>query len=232
MSKYVGEGEKLVKQLFKLANEKAPSIIFIDEIDSMCGNRSEGENESSRRIKTEFLVQMQGVGNDNNNVLVLGATNLPWGLDPAVRRRFERRIYIPLPDKIARMYLLRNKLKGLDEHLSEDDIDHIADKTDGYSGADIEILCKDAAMMSLRFAQQARYFTPVNTPTGPKFMPVRQYSNGVRECSVYDLPDRGLKLPELSRQDMLDALAKAKPSVNKDDLGEYEEWTKQFGVQD
>ena len=232
MSKYVGEGEKLVKQLFKLANEKAPSIIFIDEIDSMCGNRSEGENESSRRIKTEFLVQMQGVGNDNNNVLVLGATNLPWGLDPAVRRRFERRIYIPLPDKVAREYLLRNKLQGLDEHLSDEDMDHIAEKTDGYSGADIEILCKDAAMMSLRFAQKAKYFQPVNTPTGPKFMPVSQYSHGVRECSVYELPDRGLKLPELSRNDMLGALAKAKPSVNSDDLGEYVEWTKQFGVQD
>ena len=232
MSKYVGEGEKLVKQLFKLANEKAPSIIFIDEIDSMCGNRSEGENESSRRIKTEFLVQMQGVGNDNNNVLVLGATNLPWGLDPAVRRRFERRIYIPLPDKIARNYLLRNKLKGLDEHLNDEDMDHIADKTDGYSGADIEILCKDAAMMSLRFAQKAQYFRPVSTPTGQKFMPIKSYENGCRQCSVYDLPDRGLKLPELSRQDMLDALAKAKPSVNNEDLGEYVEWTKQFGVQD
>jgi vacuolar protein-sorting-associated protein 4 len=68
----------------------------------MCGNRSDGENEASRRVKTEFLVQMQGVGHDDTGVLVLGATNLPWALDPAIRRRFERRIYISLPEYEAR----------------------------------------------------------------------------------------------------------------------------------
>ena len=69
-----------------MAHEKSPSIIFIDEIDSLAGARSEGENESSRRVKTEFMVQMQGVGNDTGGVLVLGATNLPWALDSAIRR--------------------------------------------------------------------------------------------------------------------------------------------------
>jgi vacuolar protein-sorting-associated protein 4 len=68
----------------------------------MAGNRSDGENEASRRVKTEFLVQMQGVGHDDTGVLVLGATNLPWALDPAIRRRFERRIYISLPEFEAR----------------------------------------------------------------------------------------------------------------------------------
>lgn len=79
---------RLVKQLFTLARENKPAIIFIDEVDSLCGNRGEGESEASRRIKTEFLVQMQGVGNDMQGVLVLGATNIPWALDPAIRRRY------------------------------------------------------------------------------------------------------------------------------------------------
>lgn len=70
-----------------MARESKPSIIFIDEVDSLCGSRSEGENDATRRIKTEFLVQMNGVGHDDTGVLVLGATNIPWTLDPAIKRR-------------------------------------------------------------------------------------------------------------------------------------------------
>lgn len=78
---------RLVKQLFELAREQKPSIIFIDEIDSLAGSRNESESEGSRRIKTEFLVQMNGVGHDDSGVLVLGATNIPWQLDNAIKRR-------------------------------------------------------------------------------------------------------------------------------------------------
>ena len=108
VSKWLGESEKLVKNLFTLAREHKPSIIFIDEVDSLCSSRfvhfhkflsvdifsinfifttlrSDNESESARRIKTEFLVQMQGVGNDNDGILVLGATNIPWVLDAAIR---------------------------------------------------------------------------------------------------------------------------------------------------
>ncbi|KAJ7198241.1 P-loop containing nucleoside triphosphate hydrolase protein [Mycena rebaudengoi] len=96
----------LVKQLFELARESKPSIIFIDdEIDSLAGSRSEAESEGSRRIKTEFLVQMNGVGHDDTGVLVLGATNIPWQLDNAIKRRFEKRIYIPLPGPEARRHM-------------------------------------------------------------------------------------------------------------------------------
>jgi len=114
-----------------MAREKKPSIIFIDEIDSLLSNRSEGENEASKRVKTEFLVQMQGVGNDDKGILVLGATNIPWGLDPAVRRRFEKRIYIPLPEQHAREYLL-TKLANKTKHtLSEEDFAELAERTEG-----------------------------------------------------------------------------------------------------
>ena len=228
MSKYVGESEKMIKTLFRLANEKAPSIIFIDEIDSMCGNRSEGENESSRRVKTEFLVQMQGVGNANEKVLVLGATNLPWALDPAVRRRFEKRIYISLPDEEARMYLLRNKLKGLDENLTDEDLKHVASKTQGYSGSDLEVLAKDAAMEPLRFAQITKNFKKVPKDGGQGFMPIQ---NGPADFvgSVYDLPQHSLVLPPLTKMDLLNSLEKSRPSVADDDLKGFTNWAKEFG---
>ena len=71
-----------------MARQNKPAIIFVDEVDSLCGARGEGDSEASRRIKTEFLVQMNGVGNDMDGVLVLGATNIPWQLDAAIRRRY------------------------------------------------------------------------------------------------------------------------------------------------
>lgn len=89
-----------------MARENKPAIIFIDEVDSLCGTRGEGESEAARRIKTEFLVQMNGVGNDMEGVLVLGATNIPWQLDSAIRRRYAypfSRIPRPHPPSVAKI---------------------------------------------------------------------------------------------------------------------------------
>lgn len=92
---YTNHLRRLVKQLFQMARESKPAIVFIDEVDSLCGSRGEGESEASRRIKTEFLVQMNGVGNDMDGVLVLGATNIPWQLDSAIRRRYSHQFDLP-----------------------------------------------------------------------------------------------------------------------------------------
>ena len=118
VSKWQGESEKLVRTLFEVAREKRPSMIFIDEVDSLCGKRTEGENESSRRIKTEFLVQMDGCGHDTKGLLVMGATNTPWELDEAFRRRFEKRIYINLPEESARTLMFTSKLQGVTHTLT------------------------------------------------------------------------------------------------------------------
>ena len=132
VNKWMGESERLVKSLFELARSTKPSVIFIDEIDSLMSNRSEGENDATRRIKTEFLVQMQGVGKDDDGILVLGATNIPWDLDPAVRRRFQKKIYICLPDEPARLVMFKLNLGDTPNSLNDDDIKNLASITDGY----------------------------------------------------------------------------------------------------
>ena len=118
-----GQSERLVKTLFEMARESpgGRAVIFIDEIDSLCSSRREGEDDSLRRVKTEFLVQMNDVGKTDDNVLVLGATNLPWELDGAIRWRFEARVYIPLPDAEARCAMLKMHLGDSPNNLSDAD---------------------------------------------------------------------------------------------------------------
>ena len=143
-----------------MAREQKPSIIFIDEIDSLCSSRSEGESESARRIKTEFLVQMQGVSNNQKGVLVLGATNVPWELDPAMRRRFEKRIYIGLPHEKARAYMFKLHLGDTQNSLTDADFDEMGKKSDRYSGSDVATCVREAIMEPLRKCRIAKFFKP------------------------------------------------------------------------
>ncbi|KAF8366948.1 vps-4 [Pristionchus pacificus] len=226
MSKWLGESEKLVKNLFQLARENKPSIIFIDEIDSMCGSRSDNESESARRIKTEFMVQMQGVGMDNAGILVLGATNIPWTLDAAIRRRFEKRIYIPLPDVHGRKEMFRIDV-GKNQHtLSDADFKALADRTDGYSGYDINILIKDALMQPVRRVQSATHFKRIE---GGKLLPCSPGDTGAVEMSWLDVASEQLAEPKLSMNDIMRSLASVKPTVNRDDLSKLEKFTSDFG---
>lgn len=135
MSKWIGEGEKTVKALFAIATYRQPAVVFIDEIDSLLCQRSADENEATRRMKTEFLVQLDGAGTDlDARVVIVGATNRPEELDEAVRRRFVKRLYIPLPDEESRSQLFGNLLGNVKHELSEEQISNLVDRTKGYSG--------------------------------------------------------------------------------------------------
>jgi len=166
VSKWLGESEKLVANLFNMARESAPSIIFIDEIDSLCSARGEGESEAARRIKTEFLVQMQGVGHNSDRVLILGATNLPYSLDQAVRRRFDKRIYIPLPEEHARATMFKVHLGETPNDLTDADFNELASKTEGLSGSDIAVVVKDVLFQPVRRTQDATHFKPIEKKDG------------------------------------------------------------------
>lgn len=119
MSKWVGDSERLMRHLFGLAAIYSPSIIFIDEIDSMLTARSSTENEAARRVKTEFLVQLDGVGSSQGRILVIGATNRPFDLDEAALRRMTKRIYIGLPDLAAREAQLNKMISSVNNNISK-----------------------------------------------------------------------------------------------------------------
>uniref|UniRef100_A0A7S3G3Q6 microtubule-severing ATPase n=1 Tax=Palpitomonas bilix TaxID=652834 RepID=A0A7S3G3Q6_9EUKA len=151
-SKWVGEGEKLVRALFAVAYSVQPSIVFIDEIDSILTARTEGENEASRRLKTEFLTQFDGVSSSSGHVLFMGATNRPQEIDDAALRRFTKRVYIPLPDDAARASLVSHLLKGQCHSVKGAELRSVVSFTTGYSGSDLAALCKEAAMGPVREA--------------------------------------------------------------------------------
>ncbi|XP_030638411.1 katanin p60 ATPase-containing subunit A1 [Chanos chanos] len=209
-SKYRGESEKLVRLLFEMARFYAPTTIFIDEIDSMCSRRGTSEeHEASRRVKAELLVQMDGVGGTSENdpskmVMVLAATNFPWDIDEALRRRLEKRIYIPLPSAKGRVELLKISLKELE--LAHDvDLDKIAEQMEGYSGADITNVCRDASLMAMR-----------------------RRIEGLTPEEIRNLSRDEMHMPT-TMEDFETALKKVSKSVSAADLEKYEKWITEFG---
>ncbi|KAG8637746.1 ATPase family AAA domain-containing protein FIGL1 isoform X2 [Manihot esculenta] len=203
-SKWIGEGEKLVRALFGVASCRQPAVIFVDEIDSLLSQRkSEGEHESSRRLKTQFLIEMEGFDSGNEQILLIGATNRPQELDEAARRRLTKRLYIPLPSSEARAWIVRNLLEkdGLFK-LSKEEIDTICNLTEGYSGSDMKNLVKDASMGPLREALK----------------------QGIEITKLRKEDMRPVTLEDFEK-----ALQEVRPSVSMSELGTYDEWNKQFG---
>jgi vacuolar protein-sorting-associated protein 4 len=235
VSKWMGESERLVNGLFQLARERAPSIIFIDEIDALCSTRGEGESEAARRIKTEFLVQMQGVGKDDGKrVLLLGATNLPYSLDQAVRRRFDKRIYIPLPEPSARAKMFKIHLGDTPNELTPADFEELGAQTEGFSGSDIATLVKDVLFQPVRKTQEATHFKPLRGKDGKEYLlPCSPGDTGAIPATLQELADQNLadkvQPPMITKTDFEKVLLRARPTVSTRDLETYENFTKEFG---
>jgi vacuolar protein-sorting-associated protein 4 len=230
VSKFQGESEKLVRALFELARKESPSVVFIDEIDSLCSARNSNEGDNSKRIKTEFLVQMQGVGKIMEGVLVLGATNDPSSIDPAMRRRFQKRIYISLPNDGARADMFQNNLHGTPNLLTEEDFVRLSSITSGYSGDDIKNVVRDALMEPLREALTSNYFVYEEDQDGNAWwFPCTRETEGCREVSMHELPDDQVQCASVCVAHFLTSLMKTKPTVGQSELVAYEDWTRQFG---
>ena len=198
-SKWVGESEKTVKSLFKIAYKKVPSIIFIDEIDSILSKRSESENEATKRLKTEFLIQFDGLGsNTSARLLVIAATNRPMDLDEALLRRLPKRVYCGPLDEDGRFEFIKKVINRVETNLSDEDIREIAKKTNDYSNSDLMELCREAA------------YQPVRELTDEQILKLKSFR-------------------PLVKQDLLEAVDKIRGTLSKKVRDELQRWNEQFG---
>ncbi|CAI2165381.1 4086_t:CDS:10 [Funneliformis geosporum] len=200
-SKWVGDGEKMVRALFAVARVNQPAVVFVDEIDSLLTQRTDGEYESSRRIKTEFLVQFDGVKTaslEEDRILIVGATNRPQEIDEAARRRFRKKLYIPLPENEGRFTIVKNLLLKQKHLLTDEQIRDICGKTAGYSGSDMDGLCREAALGPIRII------------------------GDIRTISADDVRP-------INYQDFLDAITQVRASVSDCDLELYQRWNQEYG---
>jgi len=220
VSKWRGDSEKLVRVLFELARFHAPSTIFLDELESLMSQRGTGgggsEHEGSKRMKTELLVQMDGLARSDDLVFLLAASNLPWELDHAMLRRLEKRILVDLPSLEAREAMLKQYLpplihsvEGSVEIKTEIDYEQLATRTEGYSGSDIRLLCKEAAMRKVR-----KIFDLLET-----------HQTVGEDGRATPLPK--LEIEPVSTEDVEAALKHTKPSARqlKD---KYKDWQKEY----
>jgi vacuolar protein-sorting-associated protein 4 len=204
LSKWLGESEKLISTLFKLGRMKAPSLIFIDEIDSVATRRGEGtESGGERRVKTQLLSEIQGVKSTHDKpLLILGATNRPWDLDAAMLSRFEKKVYVPLPDIPARAAIFKIHTLGVNSSLREEDYIELAARSETYSGRDISNVCREVIML-----------------------PVRELDmSGLLENS-----NQEVKVRDINLEDFKKTLKKVKPMITKNQLKQHEDWKKDFG---
>ncbi|XP_031742919.1 katanin p60 ATPase-containing subunit A-like 2, partial [Cucumis sativus] len=216
VSKWRGDSEKSIKVLFELARHHAPSTIFLDEIDAIISHRGEGrsEHEASRRLKTELLIQMDGLMQTDELVFVLAATNLPWELDAAMLRRLEKRILVPLPEPEARRAMFEELLPPQpgDEDLP---YDILMERTEGYSGSDIRLVCKEAAMQPLRRLMAQ----------------LEEQQNELPEDQQGVVPEEELpKIGPITASDIQTALRNTRPSAHLD-APRYEKFNADYGSQ-
>jgi vacuolar protein-sorting-associated protein 4 len=236
VSKWLGESEKLVKHLFALARENKPSIIFIDEIDALCSSRSgEGNdgNETTKRIKDEFLAQMDGVGSQMDGVLILGATNYPNLLDTAILRRFQKRVYVPLPDEGGRAHMFKILLEPVPHALTQQDFVKLGKETIGYSGSDIKTVVKQARYEANRVMKQATHFKKVQLEGQEWWTACSPGDPAGLEQTYKQLDQQKLLnrvwLPPVSVNDCIKAIHRCKTSVSSTDIKRCEDFTMAYG---
>ncbi|HEY2515811.1 MAG TPA: ATP-binding protein, partial [Polyangiaceae bacterium] len=195
---YIGESERKLHALFEEARRTTPSVLFFDEIEALAGKREYTREATSSKIVSALLTELDGFAQNNTGVLILGATNVPWALDPAVRRpgRFDRVLFVPPPDKPARESIVRILLEG--RPIAGADAAWLAERTSGFSGADLENVIETAADLAIDESMEAGVERPignahlkgaleeVKSTTLEWLTTARNYGRYANEAGIYD----------------------------------------------
>ena len=212
-------------------------LIILDEIDAFCRARNDSDDEHSRRLKTELLKQIEGMDGINTDIIILAATNRPWyfsflihflyirEIDDAMLRRFEKRIYIGLPDETARIQLFKIHC-GEEQNIAEEEYSILGKMTDGYSGSDLAIVIKDAFMEPLREIQEAKYWKEISANS---WIPASEKEENAVETNFMELGAEKIAIPrKMNMNDVVKSLAN-NPSIQVEDLSLYSEFTAKKG---
>ncbi|MEI7989068.1 MAG: ATP-binding protein [Chloroflexota bacterium] len=208
LSKYFGESTKLVSSLYSVAKRYSPSVIFLDEFESLTPPRGSGESGAERRIVSTFLAELDGLAtkDDDRFLLTMGATNVPWLIDSAMLSRFQKRIYVPLPDETARLSILKINIQRTG-HKSLLSLEELAQRTEGYSGREINQLCQTAVA----------HMTARANPDLTKLV-----DQGRKAIEGYEI-----KVESLNESDFKIAFEQVHPISTPETLRQYNEWLKQ-----
>ena len=225
LSSWFGETEKIIKDLFSHARKNVGrSIIFIDEIDGLCRRRNSNEQEQTRRIKTELLKQMEGSETqDESNLFVLGATNCPWELDTAFMRRFEKRIYIPLPDKQTRRELFSIHFQSVPVNMTNEEWERILVISEGYSGSDLSTCVADAMFEPVRELESSKFWKW--NSDGKTVSPCRHNEEGAVQIGFDNIPAEQVTPRPVEYRDFQKAFQKNHKTVNVEELSSYEKFS-------
>jgi len=272
MSKWVGDAEKAMRAVFQAAAAASPSVLFLDEVDALATDRQgggggggdgggggggRGSSGAARRVTTELLVQMQAAADavaihgPQCRVLVIGATNVPWALDAALRRRFEVRLHVPLPGRTARAALLRSLLGATTTAggLSAADLDAATAATSGWSCADIGVAARGAALAPLREVATAPAVRVAGeslggrtrrrggchlhhgAPAARRYVPcAADDPRAVVDVSPASVPEAQLLVRGVTAADVAAAVRAGSASVGRAEVERYHRWTREFGM--